>query len=255
MLAALEAYQQRGGRFMYLGGNGLYWVTSYTSSEFRVPSSEELATRNLEPGTRNSFHTIEVRRWAGTRAWTAAPGEYHHSTTGELGGLWKERQQAPQRYTGVGFSAQGADRGRPYHRQPGSFDPRARWIFEGIGPDEVIGDFGLVLGAAGGHEVDRAAERLGTPPHALLLATSSGYSDAYQYVVEEVEQTQPGQGGTQNPLVRADMVFYETPNGGAVFSVGSISWCGSLSHNGYANNVSRVTENVLRRFLDPTPFG
>jgi N,N-dimethylformamidase len=54
--------------------------------------------------------------------------------------------------------------------------------------------------------------------------------------------------------VRADLAFYETPSGGAVFSTGSIAWCGSLSHNGYANNVARITSNVLRRFLDPTPF-
>ena len=50
------------------------------------------------------------------------------------------------------------------------------------------------------------------------------------------------------PRVRADMVFYETPNGGAVFSTGSITWCGSLSHAGYRNDVSRITDNVLRRF-------
>jgi N,N-dimethylformamidase len=45
------------------------------------------------------------------------------------------------------------------------------------------------------------------------------------------------------------MVYFETPNDGAVFSVGSICWCGSLSHNQYDNNVSRITENVLRKFL------
>jgi hypothetical protein len=43
-------------------------------------------------------------------------------------------------------------------------------------------------------------------------------------------------------------VYFETPNGGAVFSVGSISWCGSLPYNNFDNNVSRVTENVLKRF-------
>ena len=46
----------------------------------------------------------------------------------------------------------------------------------------------------------------------------------------------------------------QTPDGGAVFSSSSISWAGSLSHNGYDNNVSKITENVLKRFLDPTPF-
>ena len=54
----------------------------------------------------------------------------------------------------------------------------------------------------------------------------------------------------QQSLVRADMVYFETRNGGAVFSVGSISWCGSLSHNGYQNNVSLITENVLRNFIN-----
>ena len=58
----------------------------------------------------------------------------------------------------------------------------------------------------------------------------------------------------QNARVRADMVFFETENGGGVFSTGSIAWIGSLSHNRHDNNVSRITENVLRRFLDPKPL-
>jgi N,N-dimethylformamidase len=61
-------------------------------------------------------------------------------------------------------------------------------------------------------------------------------------------------GGDQNDRVRADLAFGETSAGGALFATSSIAWCGSLSHNGYQNNVSRITENVLRRFLDPKPF-
>ena len=38
-----------------------------------------------------------------------------------------------------------------------------------------------------------------------------------------------------------------------MFSVGSITYCGSLSHNGYDNNISRITRNVLDRFVDPGP--
>jgi N,N-dimethylformamidase len=45
-----------------------------------------------------------------------------------------------------------------------------------------------------------------------------------------------------------------TSSVGAVFSTSSIAWTGALSHNQYGNNGSRFTENVLRRFLDPTPF-
>ena len=36
--------------------------------------------------------------------------------------------------------------------------------------------------------------------------------------------------------------------GGAVFAVGSITFCGSLSHHRYDNNVSRILRNVLDRF-------
>jgi N,N-dimethylformamidase len=45
--------------------------------------------------------------------------------------------------------------------------------------------------------------------------------------------------------VRADLVHFTTQNGGAVFSTSSISWCGSLSYDGYDNNVSRIMENVV----------
>ena len=73
-------------------------------------------------------------------------------------------------------------------------------------------------------------------------------------MVEEVALANSRQGGTLEERVKADMVFYETPNGGAMFSVGSIAYCGSLSAGAYAGNVSRLTANVLRRFLSPEPF-
>jgi N,N-dimethylformamidase len=140
---------------------------------------------------------------------------------------------------------------------PGSFDPRASWIFEGVGRDELIGEHPslvLEMGAAGS-ELDRADFALGTPPHTLVLASSSGHSDAYQHVVEQINTSNGARpGGTQNPLVRADMVFLEYPNGGAVWSSSAIAWCGSLSYNSYTNNVSRITENVLRRFASDEPF-
>jgi N,N-dimethylformamidase len=235
MLAAIETYLQHGGRLMYLGGNGFYWVMA------------------IDP---QRPHVVEVRRWSGARMWDANPGEYYLSTTGELGGLWRHRGRAPQKLAGVGFTAQGFDNNRPYQRQPGSFDPRVAFIFAGIDKDELIGDFpSLVLDhGAAGLEIDRADTTLGTPPHALILASASGYSDSYQHVVEEVLVSDSRQGGTVNRLVRADMVYFECPNGGAVFSTGSIAWCGSLSYNNYDNNVSRVTDNVLRRFVADAPL-
>ncbi|MDA1189777.1 MAG: hypothetical protein O2854_08905, partial [Chloroflexi bacterium] len=65
----------------------------------------------------------------------------------------------------------------------------------------------------------------------------------------EVIGSNSKQGGSVEPRVRSDMVYFETPNDGAVFSVGSISYIGCLSYNDYDNNISRITENVLRRFI------
>ena len=50
-------------------------------------------------------------------------------------------------------------------------------------------------------------------------------------------------------LIRADMIYFEVPGGGAVFSTGSITFCGSLPWNGGDNNISQVVGNVLQRFL------
>lgn len=235
MLDAANSYFNNGGRFMYLGGNGFYWITS------------------MDPERR---HTVEVRRWIGTKSWIAKPGEVYHSTTGEIGGLWRFRGRPPQIMFGTGFTAQGLDRGAPYRRESGSFDPRAAFIFEGVGPDELIGDFdNLVLehGAAG-FELDRLDHALGSAPHALVLARSFGYSDLFQHVIEEVTVSNPTEGGTKHPLVYADLVHFEYPNGGAVFSVSSISWCGCLSFEGYENNVSRITGNVLRKYASDDPL-
>lgn len=226
MLDGLDGYLEKGGRFMYLGGNGLYWVTSFDPHRPTV---------------------VEVRRTGGTRTWVAGPGEEHHSTTGEPGGLWRNRGRAPQQRVGVGFTAQGFDRSAPFYRERGSFDPRAAWIFEGVGADEPIGDFGLVMGGAAGFELDHTTDSLGTPPHALVLASATAFP-SYERSLEEQTRV-PGTTVRPEPPIRAEMVYFETPNGGAVFSVSSIAYCGSLSHNQYNNNVSRITENVLRRFV------
>ena len=89
---------------------------------------------------------------------------------------------------------------------------------------------------------------MGSPAHALVLASSFGHSDGYECVVEDLQNLSGPLFGDKSPLIRSDMVYFEGPRGGAVFSVGSIAWCGSLSYNNYENNVSRITDNVLRRF-------
>jgi N,N-dimethylformamidase len=238
MLAALGAYLRDGGRVMYLGGNGFYWVTS-------MPTGAP--------------HVVEIRRgFAGTRPWTSEPGETVHSN-GEPGGQWRFRGKDPNRLTGVGFTAFAlSDAGNPasgYVRLEDSFRDEVSFIFDKVDPGEIIGEYGLICNGAAGYEIDRFDHEHGTPPHALRLATSRGrHNDTYFLVIEDLEFSQPGLDGTQNERVGADMAFLRYPNGGAVFSVGSCNWCGSLSHNGYDNNVSQITENVIRTFASPDPL-
>lgn len=234
MWNALDAFKKGGGRLVYTGANAWYWRIAYHPTR---------------PGV------MEVRRAeGGIRAWAAEPGEYYHSFTGEHGGLWRRQGMAPQKMAGSGFTAQGFDISSYYRRTPGSYDPRVRFIFDGVGDNELIGDFGLIGGGAAGLELDRADRVLGTPPNALVMASSENHTGVYMVVLEEIYINSPGLCGGESDMVRADLVFYETPAGGAVFATSSIAWAGSLSHNTYNNNVARITGNVIRRFLDPTPF-
>ena len=73
-------------------------------------------------------------------------------------------------------------------------------------------------------------------------------------VAEEVLVPHGATDAVINPDIHADMVFFETQGGGAVFSTGSIAYMGSLGWNGFDNNIARVTANVLNRFKDPAPF-
>jgi N,N-dimethylformamidase len=230
-LDAFTGYLAGGGRLAYLGGNGFYW---------------RVATSSIVPGV------IEVRRAeGGIRAWDAQTGEYYHALDGAYGGLWRRNGRPPQQLAGVGFSAQGLFEGSYYRRQSGADDPRAAWILAGV-EDAVIGDFGLSGGGAAGFELDRADVRLGTPAGAIVVASSEGHGPSFVVVPEELlTHLTTVSGERPARLLRADMTYAELPGGGAVFAVGSITFCGSLSHNRYDNNVSRILRNVLDRFRVP----
>jgi N,N-dimethylformamidase len=228
MLDALLAYTRGGGRLAYLGGNGFYW---------------RIARDPARP------HAIEIRRAeGGVRAWAAEPGEYCHQLDGQLGGMWRRNRRPPQQLAGVGFSGQGLFEGTYFRRLPASNDPAYGWLFEGI-PEEIIGDYGLSGGGAAGFEFDRADRDLGTPDNAAILARSENPPDSAEAVLEELlSHLATVTGETRAALVRAEIVYFTTPAGGEVFSVGSITFCGSLWRNGFEGPVSRLLENVVRRF-------
>ena len=50
------------------------------------------------------------------------------------------------------------------------------------------------------------------------------------------------------------MTYTSTDSGGAAFCTGSIAWGQALPSNGFDNDVSRITENVLRRFSTDGPL-
>ncbi|MGD8351111.1 MAG: N,N-dimethylformamidase, partial [Gammaproteobacteria bacterium] len=234
MLDGLRAYIAGAGRLVYLGGNGFIWRCALCDA---FPGALEL--RRAEDGIR--YRDEE-------------PGEYYLEFSGEYGGLWRRLGVPPQAVVGVGTIAVGFDASGYFRRTAASFDARAAFVFDGIGEDEIIGDFGYLGGGASGSEIDAADPLLGTPAHALVVARSEGHSANTLIVPDEIGFHHAAMDGEQSPLVRADMTFFETPGGGAVFSVGSIAWGASLPHDGYDNNVARISGNVLARFLDEAPF-
>jgi N,N-dimethylformamidase len=115
---------------------------------------------------------IEIRRsFTGTRTWEGEAGENCMSFTGEPSGLWRSNGRPPNRLVGVGFDAQVFDRCWPYERTEEGRDPRVAFVFDGVGENELIGDFGLRLNGAAGLEVDRVDPTLGSPPSTITLAS------------------------------------------------------------------------------------
>jgi N,N-dimethylformamidase len=230
MMNAISEYVEMGGRFMYLGGNGFYWITCFHPENRAI---------------------IEVRRGeSGVRAWTSAPGEAWNAFDGRPGGLWRSRGRIATKLFGVNFAAFGFDASSYYRRLPISHEPECAWIFAGIDGD-IIGDSGLIGGGAAGLELDRYDPELGAPKGAYVLAHSEGHSDLMMEVNEDILYHVRGyyEGGDQNPQVRSDIVYFKTPNGGAVFSTGSIAWCGALLAEDGKSSAARVTRNVISGFL------
>lgn len=231
MLDALQGWLENGGRLMYMGGNGFYWRVAFDPENPAI---------------------MEVRRAeGGTRAWMAEPGEYYHAFSGEYGGMWRRLGRPPNALVGIGFAAQGFDGGTYYRLARGARDDRAAFMMRGVQTTDVFGNYGTQGGGAAGEEIDRFDTTLGSPEHALVIASSENHRPGMLRVVEEVLMSQPELQGSK---VRADMTFFETPVGGAVFATGSISYAGALAVNDFDNDVARLTNNVLDRFCDPQPF-
>ncbi len=122
---------------------------------------------------------------------------------------------------GVAFTRTGIMTSAPYRVIDAD-----HWVFEdsGVAEGEIFGEASLherVPGGASGHETDKITPN--SPQNTHLLAKGTNVDD----------------GG-------AEMVVHETERGGMVFSAGSITYPSSILVD---DVVSRVTSNVLKRFL------
>jgi hypothetical protein len=174
---------ERGGRLMYLGGNGLNCKIDYLDGGTRMRCLNQ-----WPPGYESRFHA---------------------------------QVESEANLLGVVFSDAGAMTVAPYEVvQPD------HWVFAGTGL-KAGETFGLKTlherygDGASGHETDKISPS--SPKNVQLLARGQN----------------PNDGG-------AHLVYFDTPQGGAVFSAGSITYPTTLLCDLPS---SIITSNVLKRFL------
>ena len=131
------------------------------------------------------------------------------------------RGETPDCLLGVAYTHSGFQTGTPYRVLDDS-----HWVFSEtkLRNGDLFGCHSLherCPGGASAHELDKIGPN--APPHLVHLAQGKGQNGA-----------------------GADMIIFETPSGGAVFSTGSLTWILSLPID---DQVSAITANVLRRFL------
>jgi hypothetical protein len=189
----------RGGRLMYLGGNGLNCEV-----EFIDDGTLRFKTQLVSEGGALGMHDLKD------------PSIYYESR-------FHRTYESEANLLGVVCTESGIMTAAPYRVRSAG-----HWVFEGTGlrDGDLFGERSLherVHGGASGHETDKMSPRF-SPAGTVLLAKGIN----------------PDDGG-------AEIVCYDLPrSGGAVFSVGSITYVSCLLVDG---NIGKITKNVLERFL------
>lgn len=179
---------ERGGRLLYLGGNGL-------NCEVKLNPDSSVSYLN------GKLRGLDVEGLGGQES------------------RMHLRHESEANLLGVVFTPAGAMTGAPYRVVEGKF-------FEGTGLNagDVFGEKCLhqrCPGGASGHETDKRSPS--SPKNVRLLAKGLN----------------PDNGG-------AEMLIFDTPSGGRVFSAGSINYVASLPVDEF---ISRITAKVLRELL------
>ncbi|MBY6037091.1 cell wall-binding repeat-containing protein [Fictibacillus nanhaiensis] len=146
----------------------------------------------------------------------------YHSFTSEKGGNLYKIGMPETALVGVGYRSTGFSDPAPYKVMNST-----HWIFAntGIRNGNLIGKIGLnkvngSTGGASGWETDQVDKY--TPKNYVLLAR-----------------------GTNTIGKGADMIYYDHPGGGGVFSTGSITFGGSLVVD---TQLTKIVNNVLKKF-------
>ena len=182
---------QRGGKLMYLGGNGLNCAIEFLDESTMTVRNSAKGGSSSDLAKFDKESRLDV---------------YYESEANLLG---------------VRCTEAGIMTGAPYKAVDAS-----HWVFEGTGlsDGDIFGEKCLHMrcsGGASGHETDKMSAS--SPKNCQLLARGLN----------------PDDGG-------AEIVFHETESGGAVYSVGSISYPCSLPVD---DQISQMTSNVVRRFV------
>jgi hypothetical protein len=183
---------ERGGRLIYLGGNGLNCEVEFLD-EHRI--------------------VYQNTRWSHSEPQLKPDGAIYESR-------FAKRQESEANLLGVVFSFPGIMTGAPFQTLDAD-----HWCFAGTGLSngDTFGEHSLhmrIPGGASGHETDKTSPQ--SPENVQVLARGLN----------------PDDGG-------AEIVHFETPSGGQVFSVGSITWPACVLVD---DAVSKITENVIRKF-------
>lgn len=147
-----------------------------------------------------------------------------HKFDNTQGGYWtKHLNRSESSVLGVRFQNSGFSVPAPYKVLKAD-----HWIYKntGLANGDLIGKTGLTAvkdstGGASGWETDQMDQN--SPPNSVLLAR-----------------------GINTKGKGAEMVYYDHPGGGGVFSVGSITFGGSLAVD---KDLKTMVNNVLERFL------
>lgn len=219
MLDALQEYIGRGGHVIYLGGNGLYWVTS------------------LHP---SKPHLMEVRRWGGSQTCSVEEVDRRHQFEDRLGGLWAGSTRPPNALVGVGFAGFGAGPSMTFERRASSYADEWAWAFDGVeGP--TLGGDGINVGAC--NEFDSFSPALAPDGRSTILASSIPTSNDHFGVYEAGGGRAPADG------IEADLVATVNRSGAMTLALSSITASGCLVVHGQDTPMKRLCSNFLHRML------